>query len=87
MQCDQKQDKGERDMGLPNVSGDFSSEMDVDAFRRLFPLRFYERHLVESIRPDARPLGRARDTTLALGQLTIFYFCFFIFGNVEFFFV
>ncbi|KAF3442692.1 hypothetical protein FNV43_RR16609 [Rhamnella rubrinervis] len=57
-------------MGLPNVSGDFSSEMDVDAFRRLFPLRFYERHLVESIRPDARPLGRARDTTLALGAVT-----------------
>lgn len=64
-------------MGLPNVSGDISSEMDVDAFRRLFPLRFYERHLVESLRPDARPLGRARDTTLALGRLTIFYFCLF----------
>ncbi|KAH7511848.1 hypothetical protein FEM48_Zijuj12G0026100 [Ziziphus jujuba var. spinosa] len=56
-------------MGLPNVSGDLSAEMDVDAFRRLFPLRFYERHLVESIRPDARPLGRARDTTLALGAV------------------
>lgn len=63
-------------MGLPNVSGDLSAEMDVDAFRRLFPLRFYERHLVESIRPDARPLGRARDTTLALGPLTFFFFFF-----------
>ncbi|KAG8648901.1 exosome complex component RRP43 [Manihot esculenta] len=56
-------------MGLPNVSGDLSAEMEVDAFRRLFPLRFYERHLADSIRPDARPLGRARDTTMALGAV------------------
>lgn len=61
-------------MGLPNVSGDLSSEMDVDAFRRLFPLRFYERHLVESIRPDARPLGRPRDTILNPGWFDIFFF-------------
>ncbi|KAG2687125.1 hypothetical protein I3843_09G038400 [Carya illinoinensis] len=57
-------------MGLPDASGDLSSEMEVDAFRRLFPLRFYERHLAESIRPDGRPLGRARDTTIALGAVT-----------------
>ncbi|KAJ6363419.1 hypothetical protein OIU78_003568 [Salix suchowensis] len=56
-------------MGLPDASGDLSSEMEVDAFRRLFPLRYFERHLSESIRPDARPLGRARDTTLALGAV------------------
>lgn len=54
-------------MGLPNASGDLSAEMEVDAFRRLFPLQYYERHLAEFIRPDARPLGRARDTTIALG--------------------
>ncbi|GER39898.1 exosome complex component Rrp42 [Striga asiatica] len=48
---------------------DLSSEMEVDAFRRLFPLRFHERHLLESIRPDGRPLGRARDTTLVLGAV------------------
>lgn len=54
-------------MGLPDTSGDLSSEVEVDAFKRLFPLRFYERHLAESIRPDGRPLGRARDTTIALG--------------------
>ncbi|KAL0013024.1 hypothetical protein SO802_000093 [Lithocarpus litseifolius] len=57
-------------MGLPDAPGDLSSEVDVDAFRRLFPLRFYERHLTESIRPDGRPLGRARDTTIALGAVT-----------------
>lgn len=54
-------------MGMEDSSGDLSSEMEVDAFRRLFPLRYYERHLSESIRPDARPLIRARDTTIALG--------------------
>ncbi|CAK7342576.1 unnamed protein product [Dovyalis caffra] len=56
-------------MGVPDASGDLSSEMEVDAFRRLFPLRYFERHLSESVRPDARPLGRARDTTLALGAV------------------
>lgn len=56
-------------MGVPDASGDLSSEMEVDAFRRLFPLRYFERHLSESIRPDARPLGRARETTLALGAV------------------
>ncbi|KAK3000986.1 hypothetical protein RJ639_022166, partial [Escallonia herrerae] len=56
-------------MSPMNGSGDLSSEMEVDAFRHLFPLRFHERHLLESIRPDGRPLGRARDTTLALGAV------------------
>ncbi|KAB2043341.1 hypothetical protein ES319_D01G009500v1 [Gossypium barbadense] len=54
-------------MGLPNASGDLSTEVEVDAFRRLFPLHFYEKHLLESIRPDAPPLGRAREATIALG--------------------
>ncbi|KAF5772062.1 putative ribosomal protein S5 domain 2-type [Helianthus annuus] len=52
-----------------NSTNDLSSEMEVDAFRRLFPLRFHERHLLESVRPDARPLGKARDTSLALGAV------------------
>nr|XP_023922904.1 exosome complex component RRP43-like [Quercus suber] len=56
-------------MGLPNALGDLSLEVDVDAFRHLFPLRFYERPLTESIRPDGKPLGRARDTTIALGAV------------------
>ncbi|KAL3752591.1 hypothetical protein ACJRO7_000058 [Eucalyptus globulus] len=37
-------------MGTPNAVGDWSSEMEVNAFRRLFPLRYYERHLSESAR-------------------------------------
>ncbi|XP_044468256.1 exosome complex component RRP43 isoform X2 [Mangifera indica] len=58
-------------MGLPEASEseDLSSKMEVDAFRRLFPLRYFERHLAESIRPDARPVGRARDTTVSLGAV------------------
>ncbi|KAL7169019.1 hypothetical protein ACSBR2_034111 [Camellia fascicularis] len=53
-------------MHSANASGDLSSEMEVDAFRCLFPLHFHEHHLLESIRPDARKLGKAIDTTLAL---------------------
>ncbi|KAG5095995.1 hypothetical protein JHK84_051583 [Glycine max] len=50
-------------MGLPNVSEDLSSEVEVDAFKRIFPLRYFERHLAESIRADGRPLGKARETS------------------------
>lgn len=59
------------EMGAPSAAGDWSSEMEVDAFRRLFPLRYYERHLSESIRPDARPLKRARDTIVSLGRFFV----------------
>ncbi|KAI3526061.1 hypothetical protein L1887_05233 [Cichorium endivia] len=60
----------ERKMGgSANGATDLSSEMEVDAFRRLFPLRFHERHLLESVRPDARSLGKARETSLALGAV------------------
>lgn len=51
------------------ASGDLSADMEVDAFRRLFPVQFYERHFVKSIRPDARPLNCARDTTISLGAV------------------
>lgn len=54
-------------MEAPSVMGDLSAEMDANAFRRLFPVRFYERHLAESIRPDARDLKSARDTSVVLG--------------------
>ncbi|CAI9287776.1 unnamed protein product [Lactuca saligna] len=56
-------------VGSANGATDLSSEMEVDAFRRLFPLRFHERHLLESVRPDARSLGKARETSLALGAV------------------
>ncbi|XP_057721832.1 uncharacterized protein LOC130935921 isoform X1 [Arachis stenosperma] len=56
-------------MGFPDASKDLSSEMEVDAFRRLFPLKYFERHLAEAIRPDGRSLGKARDTTVVLGAV------------------
>lgn len=57
-------------MALTDSSQDLSAEMEVDAFRRLFPLRFFERHLSESLRPDGRPLGKARDTIVNLGLVS-----------------
>ncbi|KAK7310223.1 hypothetical protein RJT34_07607 [Clitoria ternatea] len=62
-------EKIKKRMGLPNASEDLSSEMEVDAFRRLFPLRYFERHLAESIRPDGRPLMKARETSIFLGAV------------------
>nr|GMD84439.1 exosome complex component RRP43-like [Ipomoea batatas] len=56
-------------MDTANGSGDLSSQMELDAFRRLFPLRFHERYLGESIRPDGRALGEARHTTVVLGSV------------------
>ncbi|CAB4317047.1 unnamed protein product [Prunus armeniaca] len=56
-------------MVLPDASGDVLSEMDVDSFRRLFPLRFFETHLVKSTRPDGRSLAEARETSSALGAV------------------
>ncbi|XP_047333226.1 exosome complex component RRP43 [Impatiens glandulifera] len=57
-------------MDATDMSGDLSVEMEVDAFRRLFPLRYHEHHhLIESIRPDARAFGKARDTTITLGAV------------------
>ncbi|GAB2267021.1 hypothetical protein Dimus_002006 [Dionaea muscipula] len=56
-------------MGQSNPSGDLSAEMEVDAYKRLFPLQFYEQCLAKSIRPDARQLQKARDATLALGAV------------------
>ncbi|CAO2147359.1 unnamed protein product [Urochloa humidicola] len=44
--------------------------MEVEAYRRLFPLAFLERHLGESVRPDARRLFEARPTTVALGAVS-----------------
>ncbi|KAK6151303.1 hypothetical protein DH2020_013938 [Rehmannia glutinosa] len=48
---------------------DLSSEMEVDAFRRLFPLRFHERHLLESIRPDGGLLEKLETQPLCLTML------------------
>jgi len=44
--------------------------MEVEAFKRLYPLPFYERYLDSSVRPDGRPLGRARPTSVSLGAVS-----------------
>ncbi|GLJ49824.1 hypothetical protein SUGI_1058450 [Cryptomeria japonica] len=54
-------------MGSSSEKAALVGDMDVEAFRRLYPLQFYERYLNESVRPDARPLGKARPTELNLG--------------------
>ncbi|CAN8241046.1 unnamed protein product [Cochlearia groenlandica] len=57
-------------MGLPDSSQDLTTEIELDAFRKIFPLRFFERHLSESLRPDGRPLCKARDTIVNLGLVS-----------------
>ncbi|KMT16154.1 hypothetical protein BVRB_3g053150 [Beta vulgaris subsp. vulgaris] len=55
------------------LSDDFASveaKIGVNAQMRLFPLQFYERHFVKSLRLDARPLSSARDTTISLGAVS-----------------
>jgi hypothetical protein len=47
-----------------------AGEMEVEAYRRLFPVAFLERHLGESVRIDARRLREARPTTVALGAVS-----------------
>ncbi|KAL8140098.1 hypothetical protein V2J09_006119 [Rumex salicifolius] len=56
-------------MVCSGASGDLSAEVDFEAYRRLFPLQYFERLLTDSLRPDARQLRQARDTTLALGAV------------------
>ena len=41
-----------------------------DAFRKLYPDQYYTRFLAEGLRPNGRPLGRARPTTIALGAIS-----------------
>uniref|UniRef100_A0A0E0F525 Ribosomal RNA-processing protein 43 n=1 Tax=Oryza meridionalis TaxID=40149 RepID=A0A0E0F525_9ORYZ len=52
------------------AAGGLAGEMEMEAYRRLFPLAFLERHLRESVRPDARRLAEARPTTIALAAVS-----------------
>lgn len=44
-----------------------AAAMEVEAFKRLYPLQFYERYLESDVRPEGRPLTRARPTSVNLG--------------------
>jgi exosome complex component RRP43 len=56
-------------MGGGEGAAGMAAHMEVEAFRRLFPLPFYDRHLSKSVRPDARTLDSARETTISLGPV------------------
>eukprot|EP00267_Zea_mays_P057843 XP_023157879.1 exosome complex component RRP43-like [Zea mays] len=54
----------------PAAGSGVAGEMEVEAYRRLFPVAFLERHLSESVRIDSRRLREARPTTVALGAVS-----------------
>ncbi|GIL72003.1 hypothetical protein Vretimale_572 [Volvox reticuliferus] len=47
-----------------------SDDVDAEAFKRLYPEQYYDRFLSEGVRPDGRPLGRARAVTIGAGAIT-----------------
>ena len=44
--------------------------LEPDAFKKLYSDQYYSRFVAEGLRPDGRPLLRARPTTIALGAVT-----------------
>lgn len=56
-------------MGAAEGATGIAAQMEVEAFRRLFPVPFYDRHLSQLVRPDARTLDSARETTISLGPV------------------
>jgi len=44
--------------------------VDADAFKKLYPENFYGQFLERSTRPDGRPLGRARPTSIGVGAVS-----------------
>jgi hypothetical protein len=44
--------------------------LEPDAFKKLYPDQYYARFVAEGLRPDGRPLARARPTTIALGAVS-----------------
>lgn len=44
-------------------------DLELEAFRRLYPSEFLHRFLEDSVRPDGRPLGRARPTSLTFAAV------------------
>ncbi|GLC34487.1 hypothetical protein PLESTB_001255900 [Pleodorina starrii] len=47
-----------------------TDDVDADAFKRLYADQYYDRFLAEGLRPDGRPLGRARAVTIGAGAIT-----------------
>eukprot|EP00250_Pteridium_aquilinum_P009041 c18403_g1_i1 orf=496-1428(-) len=50
-------------------AGDGGDDVELEAFRRLYPSEFLHQFLKDGVRPDGRPLGRSRSTLLTVGSL------------------
>ncbi|GAQ79983.1 exosome complex component RRP43 [Klebsormidium nitens] len=46
------------------------SQLEAEAFKRIYPEEYFQRFLSEGTRPDGRPLGRARSTTIGFGAVS-----------------
>ena len=46
-----------------------SNELQAEAFKRLYPNEYYAKFISQSLRPDGRPLGGARATTIGIHPL------------------
>ena len=58
-------------VGGPEAAGEgVGKGLKASAFRAIYPRQFYERFLNEGLRPDGRPLGRARPATIAVGAVS-----------------
>ncbi|KAK3248413.1 hypothetical protein CYMTET_42120 [Cymbomonas tetramitiformis] len=47
-----------------------SHALDAEAYRKIYPAEFYKKFLDEKVRPDGRPLGRCRATSVAAGAVS-----------------
>ncbi len=45
-------------------------EQQAATFKRLYPDQYFARFVADGVRPDGRPLGRARATTIGLNAVT-----------------
>jgi exosome complex component RRP43 len=46
-----------------------ATDLQSEAFRRLYPEEFYAKFIAEGVRPDGRPLGRPRPVSIGLGSI------------------
>ncbi|KAK9811510.1 hypothetical protein WJX72_005082 [[Myrmecia] bisecta] len=52
------------------AAAEITDSLEADAFKKLYPDQFYARFIADGIRPDGRPLGRARTASIGLGAVS-----------------
>ncbi|KAG2501159.1 hypothetical protein HYH03_000974 [Edaphochlamys debaryana] len=57
-------------MASTSTTATVADDVEAEAFKRLYPEQFFDRFLGEGVRPDGRPLGRARAVTIGAGAIT-----------------